>query len=193
MIAGVGLAGVAGCSTDSGGTEDLEQQLAEVTAERDALQAQVDATAERYDRAVAAQAAFDAILADDDAYADPDAMIEDLMAYATDTAVMDDLYVGPQSLDDALKYDLFTTSDSRIDPVQSWVDPDGSTSGALWIWHGTNMWGDPFAVVTAAVTTYDDDGLITSIYRTYPYSWPYFHEAVRGAGTPTDVTGQPWE
>ncbi|WP_062297025.1 hypothetical protein [Demequina maris] len=185
-----GLAVMTGCS---GGDDELEQQVAAVTQERDALQAQADATAERYDTVVANQQAFEAILADEASYDDPDAMVEAIAALATDTAILDDIYIGPQHLAEGLKYDLFTGTVSQITPMQSWVDPDGSTSGALWVWHGENMFGDPFAIVTVAVTTYDDEGLITEIYRTYPYDQPYFHEALRGTGTPTDVTGQPWE
>lgn len=191
------VAAVAGCGT---GDDDLESLLSEVTAERDALAAEVEqldgaasAVAARFGAADATRAGFESILDDDSRYEEPDAMIDELSAYWTDTAILDDIYIGPQPIAAGLLYDLFETGGSQLDLQQSWMGPDGSTSGAIWLWHGRNIFDNPFELVTVTVTTYDDDGLITSVGRSYPYDQQFFHEALRGEGTPTDATGVPWE
>ncbi|MDN4477278.1 hypothetical protein QQX10_04620 [Demequina sp. SYSU T00039] len=195
-MAVIGAAGAAGCSTVA---DELESDLAAMTSERDALASQVEqlqaehaAAAARYDAADATRAGFESTLDDDSRYADPEAMIEDLSTYWTATAILDDIYIGPQPIADGLMYDLFETGGSQLDLRQSWIDPDGSTSGAVWLWHGRNIFDNPFELVMVTVTTYDDEGLITDFYRSYPYDQDFFHEALRGEGTPTDATGTAW-
>ncbi|MDN4473468.1 hypothetical protein [Demequina zhanjiangensis] len=181
---------LAGCSS---GSADLEQQLADVTAERDALQAQIDAIDGRYALTMENKAAVEEILANHDSYGTP-AQVADLLAtYATDDAKMDDDVFGAVGIRSAWFYTLFGEADAEIDTVQQWVDADGSESGSLWIWHGTNGGGHPFALIGIAVDTYDDEGMITNSWVAYPYDDEYVMNAIQGNGTETDVYGVPWE
>jgi len=59
---------------------------------------------------------------------------------------------------------------------------DGSQSAALWLWHGTNIAGNPFELAGISLATHDEDGLISYELVTYPYPDDYVREAVMGSG-----------
>ncbi|WP_062377092.1 hypothetical protein [Demequina pelophila] len=195
FVGALALVGLAGCSGDDQAATiaDLEEQVAAMTAERDELQAQLDGAAARYDKVVAAKAEVEAVLADESAYDDIATMVDRLAAFATDGAQMEDDVFGSIGYRSAWFSTLSGDVEARIDTVRQWTDPDGSTSGSLWVWHGTNAQGNPFALIGVSVMTYDDDGLITHEWVGYPYTDEFVREAIRGAGTPTDATGTPWD
>jgi len=188
--AAVALA-VTGCGT-GGETDDLEAQLAEVTAERDALQDELDAIAQRYDRTVATQAAVEGILADPESYATTGEMVEALTAHTALGSVMDDDVFGAVPHKTAWTYTLGGGLDAEIETVQKWVDADGSESGSLWVWRGTNHAGKPFELIGISIMTFDDEGLITNEWVAYPYPDDFVEEAIDGGGTPTTITGEAW-
>ena len=177
--------GLVGCSTS-------DARLEQVTAERDALSAQVESQQARHDAAEQTIEAVEAILADPDAYESEDAVADALGALATPTAQMEDAVFGSVSLRDGWLYTLYGDSsaedlDSDMTVYHHWLSDDGSEGGTLWVWHGVNGVGNPFELVGISLTSYDDEGKITHEYVTYPYPDEYVEEAIDGAGTP--VTG----
>ncbi|WP_062467547.1 hypothetical protein [Demequina maris] len=181
----------AGCSTGAE-TDDLEARLAEVTEQRDALQAELDVIAARHDKTVEVKTAVEDILADMDAYGTPDEVADLLATYGTDGAVMDDDVFGAVGLRQAWFNTLSNRVDAEIETIQKWVDDDGSTSGSLWIWRGTNFAGNPFELIGINVDTHNEEGLIENEWVAYPYPDEYVRVAVVGGGTPTTVTGESW-
>ncbi|MDN4475185.1 hypothetical protein QQX09_04840 [Demequina sp. SYSU T00192] len=191
-IAATVVALASGCSA-GGETQDLEAQLAEVTEQRDALQAELDAIDARYDKTVAVKAAVEDILADPESYGTPDEVADLLASYGTDDAVMDDDVFGAVGLRQAWYNTLSNQVDAEIETVQQWVDDDGSVSGSLWIWRGTNFAGEPFELVGINVDTHADDGTIENEWVAYPYPDEFVRVAIIGGGTPTTVTGEPFD
>ncbi len=177
-----------GCSS---GTAELEEELAQVTAERDALQARIDAEAIRYELVVQKKEEYQAVIRDHEWYGSPSEVAEKLSTFATEDAQMDNDVFGATGIRSAWFYTLYGETQAEIDTIQQWVDPDGSQGGALSIWQGTNSAGYPFALIGIAIDTYNDDGLVTHEWIAYPYD-DYVLEAIYGNGTETDVYGVPW-
>ena len=152
----------------------------------------MDAAAGRYDLVAAHKAEFEAILADTAAHGTPDEVADLLATYATEDAVMDDDVFGAVNYRDAWYNTLYGDATAQIDTIQQWMDADGSQAGSLWIWHGTNMSGNPFALIGISFIDYDDEGQITNEWVAYPYDDDYVTNAVVGTGTGTDVYGVAW-
>lgn len=162
----------------------LDQQLTEVTAERDALQAQVDQRSERHDKSVAVQAAVRDILDNPTAYGTEEEVADLLATYATAAAVMEDDVFGSVNMREAWYNTLYSgTMDAEIEVWHQWTSEDGSQSGGLWVWRGTNLAGNPFELIGVAVDTHDEEGLVSHELVVYPYSDAHVIEAVTGAGT----------
>jgi hypothetical protein len=162
----------------------LEQQLTEVTAERDALQAQIDQRSERHDKTVAVKAAVRDILDNPTAYGTEEEVADLLATYATSAAVMEDDVFGSVNMRDAWYRTLYSGAiDAEIEVSHQWISEDGSQSGSLWVWKGTNQAGNPFELIGVAVDTHDEEGLVSHELVVYPYSDTYVIEAVTGAGT----------
>ncbi|WP_062300329.1 hypothetical protein [Demequina maris] len=179
----------AGCSTGAE-TDDLEAQLAEVTEQRDALQAELDVIAARHDKTVEVKAAVEEIVANPEAYGTPAEVADLLATYATDDALMDDDVFGAVSMRQGWFYTLSGGLDAEVETLQSWISEDGSESGALWVWRGENYAGSPFELVGISVLTHDDEGLVANEWVAYPYPDAFVEEAIDGSGTPTTVTGE---
>lgn len=162
----------------------LEQQLTEVTAERDALQAQVDQRSARHDKSVAVQTAVRDILDDPTAYGSEEEVADLLATYATSAAVMEDDVFGSANMRDAWYNTLYSgTIDAEIEVWHQWTSEDGSQTGGLWVWKGTNLAGNPFELIGVAVDTHDEEGLISHELVVYPYSNEYVINAIMFAGT----------
>ena len=178
--------GIVGCSTS-------DARLEQVTAERDALSAQVQSQQSRHDAAQRTIDAVEAILADPDAYESEEAVADALGGLATPTAQMEDAVFGAAPMRDAWLYTLFGDSsspdlDSDITVYHHWLSDDGSQGGSLWVWHGVNGNGNPFELVGVSLDSYDEEGRVTHEFVTYPYPDEYVEEAIDGAGTPATGT-----
>jgi hypothetical protein len=188
LVVAVALAGGApACSNEAGEVEELQAELAQVTSERNELQARLDADAERHDSTVEVTDAISAILDDPTSYGTEEEVVDLLASYATPDAEMRDDVFGDVDIRAAWRNTLFTEAESELQTAHAWVSSDGSQSSSLWVWHGTNPLGNPFELIGINVDTYDDDGRITDSWVAYPYPDDYVVEALRGEGTP--ITG----
>jgi hypothetical protein len=186
---------LAGCSVDPTATEEYqaiaqklaetEQTLEEISAERDALMTAANQSPDRYDKALANQQAIEDILHNPESYAAEEEAVELLASYATEDAVMDDAVFGAAPIKTAWRETLHGGAmDAEIDNYYRWLSEDGSQGGVLWMWHGTNLAGNPFELGGISLNEYDEDGLLTYSYVVYPYPDDYVNEAIVGAGTP---------
>ena len=166
MIMLIGLVGlVTGCGDDS----DSDDQLAEVTAERDALQAQVDAAADRYEKSEATQTAVIEIIADPAAFGTEDEVLDLLDQYAESIGIFygDDAF-GTTTWRTGWRETLFGEVDADIQTWHRWLSDDGSNGGSLWSWNGTARNGEPFTLSGIVLDEFNDDGLYKELYVYYP-------------------------
>ncbi|WP_296667820.1 hypothetical protein [Demequina sp.] len=182
----------AGCGS-SGEVDDLKAQVAEVTAERDALQQQVDTAAARHDKSAEVKAAVEALLAEPGSSIPPAELAAELASYATADAQMVDDVFGGVGMEQAWYNTLSGDLDATIDTIHQWISDDGTQSGSLWIWRGSNMQGNPFELIGVNIDSHNEEGLITEEWVGYPYPDAYVNGAIVGDGTPTTITGEPWE
>ncbi len=179
----------AGCA-QSESTDALEEQVAAVTAERDALLETASQQQERHDRALATADEVNAILNDPEAFGSEEEVVDAIARHSTETAVMDDDVFGPMAYRSGFYNTLYGgVMDARIDSYDWWVSDDGSQGGALWIWYGTNQAGNPFELPGLSLVEYAEDGRIEYELVTYPYTDDYVRNAVMGDGTPMPSTG----
>jgi hypothetical protein len=177
------VAGASACSGDDN-AEALEQELAEVTAERDALALQVEERAERRDRGLAILAEITAILDEPESFGTEEEVADLLATHATEAAVMDDEVFGSVNYRDGFYNTLYSDAmDAEIDVYETWMSADGSQGGVLWLWHGTNAAGNSFELAGVSITTHDEEGMITHEYVTYPHDDEYVRAATFGEGT----------
>jgi hypothetical protein len=163
VVALVGL--VAGCGDDS----DSHDQLAEVTAERDALQAQVDAAAERHEKSEATQAAVVEIIADPAAFGSEDEVLDLLDQYAESPDITyGDEALGSTTYRTGWRNTLFGEVQADIQTWHRWLSADGSDGGSLWSWNGTALNGQPFTLTGIVLEEFNDEGLYSSLMVYYP-------------------------
>ncbi|MDH3755740.1 MAG: hypothetical protein OEU32_17890 [Acidimicrobiia bacterium] len=164
----------------------MEQQLSEVTAERDALQAQLDRAAERYDKTAEVKAGVREILDNPEAFGSEDEVADLLAVYATEAAVMEDDVFGSVPMRQAWFRTLYSDAmDAEIEILHQWISEDGSESGGVCVWRGTNQAGNPFELIGLTVDTHDEEGRVAHELVIYPYPDEYVDVAVTGAGTPS--------
>jgi outer membrane murein-binding lipoprotein Lpp len=193
LLAVAAVAGVlAGCGSDSGEVAALTTQVEQLTEERDALQERVDAAPTRHDKTMAAVEGVRAILDDPASVGDEAAVAAALAAFATPDAQMeDDAYHEAVPMERAWAQTLSSNGiDAQMDVLHQWVSDDGSMSGGMWIWHGTNLVGNPFELIGVQVDTHDDEGRISHELVLYPYPDEYVVQAIEGDGTPLVLTAQ---
>jgi steroid delta-isomerase-like uncharacterized protein len=135
---------------------DVESDLAETTAERDALAAQVAAVETVIAQVEANEKAhFEAIMAED---------LEAMMATYTDDAVFvdetfGDWVEGTEALTRFNDVVLTMTDPDATEILDSYVSADGSRATSVWSWIGTSYFGNPFDLPMVLVHEYRD-GLI---------------------------------
>jgi len=192
-VAALGLL-VSACSSDPTTSDeyqalsqqlaDTQQQLADLTAERDALLATTQQQSERHDKSKATQDAVKAILDNPESVGTEQEVVDALDALAVPGAVMEDAALGSIDMRQGWYETLYGGAmDSRIDTTYTWVSKDGSQGGSVWLWHGTNTAGNPFELAGVNLDEFDEDGLIAHSYVVYPYPDAYVDEAVYGSGT----------
>jgi hypothetical protein len=153
-----------------------DAELEEVTAERDALAAELAAAESRYELSRANQALIAEIIAEPEAFGDPAEALDEMTALAAPDAVMDDTAFGAVPIRAAWDNTIFGT-DSTIRTWATWLAEDGSSGGSLWTWSGTARNGEPFELIGVNLDEFDENGLVT-------YSlvdWPYPAETVKAA------------
>lgn len=182
--------GVLACGDDDAARiESLEEDLAAVTVERDGLAAQISDREARHAASLATIEGVEAILADPESFGTENEVVDALAAYAVDGALMDDTVFGAVGYRMAWYNTLFSGAiDADIDVYHHWLSEDGSQGGSLWVWHGTNVAGNPFELAGISLNEYDEDGRLTYELVTYPYPDEYVEAAVMGEGTPLLVT-----
>jgi len=177
------------CSGGSDSTAEklqvVEQQLAEVTAERDVLKAQIDQPSSGYEKAAAVKAAVRDILDNPDSYGTEEEVVELLANYATPDAIMqDDAFDAAMNMRDSWYNTLYQSRmDAEIEVLHQWISDDGSQSSGLWVWKGKNINGLDFELIGVNVDTHNEEGLITHELILYPYPDDYVRNAALGTGT----------
>ena len=169
-----------GCSDDPGDSDQiasLEEQLADLAAERDDLAAQLELAESRYEKTAEVQQAIADIIADPEAYGTETEALDSLAALATDDAVMDDTALGAIGIRDAWKQTLFGL-DASITTWHTWISEDGSNSGSLWIWSGSAANGEPFELVGINLDSHNSEGLLSYELVTWPYPPEYVERAL---------------
>jgi hypothetical protein len=186
---------MAGCSSSDPTASDeyatierelaqTEAQLAEVTAERDTLASREQEQSVLYDKAVATLDGIVAVLDDPTAFGTEEDVADLIATHATADAIMDDEVFGPANYRTGFYNTLYGGAiDAQIDVYHAWVSDDGEEGGALWLWHGTNAAGNSFELPGISLITFNDDGLVSYEFVTYPYSDEYVRQAITGEGT----------
>ncbi len=185
LLAVAALAGVlVGCGSDAE-VEGLRADVSRLTAQRDALRAEVDAAGERHEKTVAVVEGIRAVLDDPSSVGSEEDVASALASFATADAVMEDAVLGSAPMRQAWQDTLYGGAmDAEITVLHQWVSPDGSQSGGLWVWRGTNLAGNSFELLGVQVDDHDLEGRVTHELVAYPYDDAYVLEAVEGAGSP---------
>ena len=157
------------CSSDPTASEEyqaLEAQLAEVTAERDAL---VEEGAAEAIAAVEANetAHIEAFLAKD-----LDAMMD---TYTEDAIWVDETYgdyfEGKAKVRSMLSYVITFTDPDASGVLDRFVSDDGTFAASTWEWTGTNAFGKPFDLPYVLIDEYRDGKIAKqTIYYASPDS-----------------------
>lgn len=197
----IALIAITGCATDPTKSEEYstlvnsvvsldaelasaQEQLLEVTAERDVLAAAAATSALRHEKATRTHNEIIALLHNPEAFGTEEEVADLLATHATADAMMDDDVFGAVQYRQGFYNTLYSgTMDARIDVFYDWLSEDGTQGGFLWRWHGTNAAGNSFSLAGISVTTHDDAGLISHEFVTYPYADDYVRQAVFGEGT----------
>ncbi len=162
------LVSTAGCSGDD---QDLRDELAAVTAERDELAAEITAQQTRHEKADASQEAVAAIVADPASFGTEDEVLDLLDQYAVNSGIVyGDEAFGDTTWRIGWRNTLFGSVDADIQTWTRWLSDDGSTGGSLWSWNGTARNGEPFTLSGITQDRFDDDGLYRSVRAYYAMS-----------------------
>jgi hypothetical protein len=180
------LAMVVSCSTsDSTPADDAANEASDTTTTPAET---TEAAADRRDAAVATIDEIIAILNDPASFGTEEEVADLIATHAVPGAQMDDAVFGAVAYRTGFYNTLYRGAvDARIDVYHRAVSDDGSQGVILWMWHGTNVEGNPFELAGISLTDFDDQGRITYELVTYPYPDEYVENAVFGAGTPITV------
>ena len=169
--------GACGNGDESSDTSEMAQQLAAVTAERDALAQRIAADDSRLAKTEATIAAVTDIVADPTSFGTQEEVLDLLMVHFTPEAVMDDDVYGAVPMRTAWRNTLYGL-DASIDTWHRWVSEDGSDGLSLWTWSGTNFAGDPFELIGLSILHYNDEGKQDYQFVVYPYEDSYVDAAL---------------
>lgn len=172
---------VGGCSGDD---DQLQQEYDRLSAEVEALRAQQDLDDSRHEKSAATIDTAELILADPESFGNETEIAAAIAELATEEAQIEDDVFGSIGYRDGYDETLFSgNTDAVIDVHDHWLSEDGSQGGSLWVWHGTNVRGNPFELIGISLFDFDDEGRIVHELVTYPYPDEYVTEAFEGAGT----------
>lgn len=177
------LVGCAGDATDSDEYHSLEKQLvatkaqiADLTAELSEAKADHDVSvvtaegvASRYEEAKATQETAFAIMADPSAFGSEEEVLDLLDEMAVSGTPYGDAAFGTIGWRAGWRNTLFGQVDATIRTWASWLSEDGSVGGSLWTWSGTARNGEPFSLEGLELSTYNENGLYSSVMVHYPY------------------------
>lgn len=171
---------LAACSGDPTATDEyqeLQDALAEVTAERDLLLADKAMDDERFSRTSATIDAIGEIVSDPTSFGNVDEVLALLRQHYAPGAMTHDLAYGKIDVIDGWRNTLFA---GRVDAVttewHNWVCEDGSQAGSLWTWEGINYVGEPFELIGVSVAGFNSEGLNTGNTVMWPYPDEYVWE-----------------
>ncbi|MBT8246364.1 MAG: DUF4164 domain-containing protein, partial [Acidimicrobiia bacterium] len=162
------VTGACGNSDASSDSSELAEELAAVTAERDALAQRIMADDARLEKTEATIAAVADIVADPTSFGTQEEVLDLLMVHFASEAVMDDDVYGAVPMRTAWRNTLYGL-DATIDTWHRWVSEDGSDGLPLWTWSGTNFAGDPFELIGLSILHYSDEGKQDYQFVVYPY------------------------
>lgn len=170
--------GACGNGDASSDASEMAQELAAVTAERDALAKQIAADDARLAKTEATIAAVTDIVADPTSFGTQEEVLDLLMGHVTSEAVMDDDLYGAVPMRTAWRNTLYGGLDAKIHTWHRWVSEDGSDGLSLWTWAGTNFAGDPFELIGLSILHYNDEGKEDYQFVVYPYEDSYVDDAL---------------
>jgi len=179
---GLLLVGCVGDATDSGEYQELEEQLAatearvadltaelsEAKADHDVSAVAAEGAASRYEKAKATQEIAFAIMADPSAFGSEEEVLDLLDEMAVPGTVYGDAAFGSVGWRPGWRNTLFGQVDATIRTWASWLSEDGSVGGSLWTWSGTAGNGEPFDLEGIELSSYDENGLYSSVMVHYP-------------------------
>jgi hypothetical protein len=93
--------------------------------------------------------------------------------------MVDDVF-GSVNMRSGWRNTLFGGGDATIKRWHHWMSDDGSMSGALWTWAGTNLVGDPFELIGVVIETFDEEGFLAGSLEVYPYDDSYVRAQFEG-------------
>lgn len=160
---------------------ELEQELANVIAERDALLAEQHAAATQYEKSKASQDVLLAAIADPDAFGTQEEVLDLLDSMATPDVVSGDLAFGGASTGywrTGWRNTLYGSDDMSVKTWRSWLSDDGSVGGSLWTWYGVAPNGEPFAIPGVEVSRFSGEGLFEEVIMFYPFEDDEVHRRV---------------
>jgi len=174
----------------------LGAQLDTVTAERNALLAEAEAAAARYEKTKVTQELLYEIIADPAAHGTEQEVLDLLDGLAAPKTVYGDDVFGATSWRTGWRNTLFGNIDATIHTWLSWLSEDGSVGGSMWTWSGSALNGEPFDLQGIELSTYDEQGLLDSVTVYYPYEGAEVrlrinrgNEEARAAQAPDDAEG----
>ncbi len=162
-------------------TAQIEDQLVEITAERDALAEGVEPTSTRYGNAKANQETLLAIIKDPAAFGTEQEVLDILDEMATPDVASGDLAFGGVMTGiwrQGWRNTLFGGMDASIHTWTSWLSEDGSVGGSLWTWSGSAQNGEQFDLQGLEISRFDDEGLYTEVIMQYPYENAEVHRRI---------------
>jgi hypothetical protein len=181
LIAGLVVVASACSSTDPTASDEhveLEPQLSDVTAERDALAAEIAVATGRYEKARATQDALYPVIQNPANYGTEEEVLDLLDTFATPDVMTGDMAWG-DSLGpwwrEGWNNTLFGGANATLKTWEYWLSDDGSVGGSLWTWSGTAVNGEPFDIQGVELSRYNEDGLYTELVMFYPYENQELH------------------
>lgn len=163
---------------------EFQAELAQITAERDALALEMASGQARYEKTAANAERVAEIIDDPDAFGTREEALDQLMTLvASPDTVMDDTAFGAVPMRQAWSNTLWG-SDATIKTWVKWMCADGTQAGSLWTWTGESRSGEPFELIGINLDDYDDEGKVTYSLVDWPYDAAYVRQVFATGTTP---------